>query len=405
MARGHFRKRNNGKWQLEVDLGSYIDPKTGTKKRHKKYKTISAKGSREAEKELIKFVSEVTGEGYHEPEKINFVNFVQKEWYPKHAEIHLSHTTLANFIVYLESRILPAFKYLRMDQIKGKHIVDFLHNLQEDGMRLDGKKGKLSSSAIFYHYRILNNIFNFAVSIGAMNENPCKKIDKPKVEYEEAPVYSLEETIELLKCLDKESEVPHWQIAIKLAITAGLRRSELFGIDLKKHIDLDNGILHVRQALTYSKQKGLQFHEIKKGNRQARKRDIYLSKSLLKPIEKLIAIRNKEPLASNNYWDEERCLLLCDENGKPFNPSSLKNWWKRFLNRHNLTYIKIHSLRHTSASILINKGIDAKPIQERLGHSDIQTTINIYSHLYKETNQIVSEQLDDILQLNDVKNQ
>ncbi|GIP63047.1 hypothetical protein J32TS6_16020 [Virgibacillus pantothenticus] len=100
MARGHFRKRNNGKWQLEVDLGSYIDPKTGTKKRHKKYKTISAKGSREAEKELIKFVSEVTGEGYHEPEKINFVDFVQKEWYPKHAEIHLSHTTLANFILY-----------------------------------------------------------------------------------------------------------------------------------------------------------------------------------------------------------------------------------------------------------------------------------------------------------------
>lgn len=113
---------------------------------------------------------------------------MQKEWYPKHAEIHLSHTTLANFIVYLESRILPAFKYLRMDQIKGKHIVDFLHNLQEDGMRLDGKEGKLSSSAIFYHYRILNNIFNFAVSIGAMSENPCKKIEKPKVEYEEAPV-------------------------------------------------------------------------------------------------------------------------------------------------------------------------------------------------------------------------
>ncbi|WP_162985942.1 tyrosine-type recombinase/integrase [Virgibacillus sp. Bac330] len=75
------------------------------------------------------------------------------------------------------------------------------------------------------------------------------------------------------------------------------------------------------------------------------------------------------------------------------------------MNRHNLTYIKIHSLRHTSASILINKGIDAKPIQERLGHSDIQTTINIYSHLYKEINHIVSEQLDNILQLNDVKNQ
>ncbi|WP_200411960.1 site-specific integrase [Virgibacillus salexigens] len=406
MARGHYRKRDNGKWQLEVDLGSYIDPKTGKKKRHKKYKTIEAKGSREVEKELIKFVAAVTGEGYYEPEKINFVDFVQKEWYPKHAEVHLSHTTISNFIVYLEARILPAFKYLRMDQIKGKHIVDFLHNLQEDGMRLDGKDGKLSSSAIFYHYRILNNIFNFAVKVGVMTENPCKKIDKPKVEYQEAPVYSLEETIQLLNCLDKEKNVPHWQIAIKLAITTGMRRSELFGLDLKKHIDLDSGILSIRQALTYSKEQGIQLHEIKKGNRQARKRDIYLSKSLIEPIKKLISVRNQESLASDNPWDEDNdhCLLLCDENGKPFNPTSLKNWWKRFLKRHNLKYIKIHSLRHTSATILINKGIDAKPIQERLGHADIQTTVNIYSHLYKETNQIVSEQLDDILQLNAIKN-
>ncbi|MEK3644437.1 hypothetical protein ACTHHL_09100 [Aeribacillus composti] len=198
-GKGTVRPIGNNKWQLEIDLGSYVDPKTGKKKRNRKYKTITAKGQRQAERELAKFVAEVTGDGYFEPEKINFVDFVQNEWLPKCAKKRLSHTTLENYLECLNNRIIPAFQYLRMDQVKPKHIIDFINNLEEEGMRLDGKEGTLSSSRVYYHYRVLKNIFNFAEEIQIIKENPVKKIKKPKVEYKKSEVYTAEEAAHLIK--------------------------------------------------------------------------------------------------------------------------------------------------------------------------------------------------------------
>lgn len=416
MAKGHMRDRGNGKWQLEVDLGSYVDPKTGKRKRHKKYKTIKAKGSREAQKILTKFVAEVTDDSYYEPEKMNFVDFVQKEWLPKHAKKHLSSTTLETHMNYLELRILPVFKHLRLDQIKPKHIIDFLDNLQEEGMRMnilkdpekqeENQKKALSSSTVFYHYRILNNIFNFAKELRIIKQSPLEGIKKPKVEYKEIEVYTIEEASELVKALETETHVPHWQIIIKLAITTGMRRSELFGLEFK-HFEFDKEILHIKQALTYSKLDGYSIHEIKKGARSARKRDVFVSKAIIEQIKKLEVKRKEERFAKGkeNLWEKGKYnFILADEDGKPFNPYSMKNWWKRFLERHNLKYINIHALRHTSATLLINEGVHAKIISQRLGHSDISTTMNIYGHAIEEADKIATEKLDIAL-LGTSKNQ
>jgi len=397
MAKGYCRKRGKNKWQLEVDLGSYIDPETGKKKRHRKYKTITTKSPRQAELELARFVAEVTSNDYYEPEKMNFVDFVNKEWLPKHAKKHLSHTTLSTHIRYLDLRILPAFQYLRLDQIKPKHIIDFLNNLEEKGMRLDGKEGKLSRSTIYYHYRILNGIFNFAVKLRLISKNPCKEIDKPKIETKEVEVYDLEESAKLLECLEKETHVPHWQIIIKLAITTGMRRSELFGLEFK-HVDYENNIVHVRQAVTFSKEQGIQVHEIKKGNGIARKRNIVISDSLVNQIKKLELARKKERLAAKELWkDGKHNFIVCDETGKPYNPTSIQRWWERFIKRHNLKYVNLHALRHTSATLLINEGIHAKIISTRLGHSDIRTTMNIYGHALQTADEIAAKKLEDAL--------
>lgn len=406
MAKGYCRQRAKNKWQLEVDLGSYTDPKTGKKKRNKKYKTITTKSHREAQLELARFVAELTGDGYFEPEKINFVDFVQKEWLPV-AEKRLSHTTLQTHLYYLNLRILPAFQFLRMDQIKQKHIVDFLRNLEEEGIREDKKKddegklvqkeGKLSDSTIFYHYRILNTIFNYAKEIKVIKESPLEGVKKPKVEQKEVKVYDEEEASRLIECL--ETEPLHWQIIVKLAITCGMRRSELVGLEFK-HFDYDNRIVHVYQAVTQSKEYGLQVHEIKKGKRTARKRDVVFSQSLVEQIKKLELQRKKERLAAKDLWmDGKYNFLLCDETGKPYRPDSVDQWWSRFLTRHKLKKINFHALRHTSATLLINEGVHAKVISQRLGHSDIKTTMNVYGHVFKKADETAAEKIDKALNL------
>lgn len=167
-------------------------------------------------------------------------------------------------------RILPAFQYFRIEEVKPLHIIDFLDNLGEDGMWADGKEGKLSSSTIRYHYRILNNIFNLAVEIKYLKESPLDGVKKPLEEYKEVVPYSLDEASDVISAL--EGELLHWQITLKL----------------------DRNVVKVRDALTYTKRNGYQINEIKKGSRRSKRRDISLPEDLIKDIERLIKQRKKK---------------------------------------------------------------------------------------------------------------
>ncbi len=101
---------------------------------------------------------------------------------------------------------------------------------------------------------------------------------------------------------------------------------------------------------------------------------------------------------ADKLWRDGRYnLLVCHEDGTPYNPSALIQWWRSFLKRHGLKYINVHALRHTSAMLLINEGVHPKIISDRLGHADIKTTMNIYGHALKQADQIATSKLDDLL--------
>lgn len=339
---------------------------------------------------------------------MSFVGFVKNIWIPECAKKRLAGTTYATHIEYLELRILPAFQYFNLDEIQPIHIIDFLANLEEEGMRMDkykdkkkqeeNKKKKLSSSTIFYHYRILNNIFNFAVEIKALKKSPLKGVKKPSVEYDEVDPYTIDEAIAVYNALG--DELLHWHVAFKLALVSGIRRSEIYGLDLLKHIDLDRRVLYVRDTLTYTQHAGFNISEIKKGSRRAKKRDISLPEDLIEPIRELIDQRIEERAHVNQeelWQDGKYFLLLCHENGEPFNPSSMKNWWKRFLKRHNLRYIKIHALRHTMITILMELGIPLSQISKRAGHSGIGITNDTYGHRVQTVDELVTARLSEVL--------
>ena len=71
-------------------------------------------------------------------------------------------------------------------------------------------------------------------------------------------------------------------------------------------------------------------------------------------------------------------------------------WYRKWVRSHNLPYIRFHDLRHTHASLLLCKGIDIKTISERLGHSNIGTTMNIYTHVMHELDVKASEAIESI---------
>lgn len=250
----------------------------------------------------------------------------------------------------------------------------------------------------------MNNIFNFALEIKALEESPLKGVKKPSVEYEEVDPYTIDEAIAVYNALN--GELLHWNVVFKLALISGMRRSELFGLDLLKHINLEKKVLHVREALTHTKRSGYSISEIKKGSRRAKKRDISLPDDLINPINKLIdqRIEERSHFKQEELWREgKHFLMLSHEKREPFHPSSMKNWWKRFLKRHNLRYIKIHALRHTMVTLLMELGIPLSQISKRAGHSGIGITNDTYGHRFQTVDELATARLAEVLNRKIVK--
>ena len=97
-------------------------------------------------------------------------------------------------------------------------------------------------------------------------------------------------------------------------------------------------------------------------------------------------------------------LTLSDDNlvfsqidGKPLLPDSITHAWMKLARRSGLHGIRLHDARHTHASLMLKQGVHPKIVQERLGHSSIQITLDTYSHVTPGLQQAAAERFDDII--------
>ncbi|MFU1991982.1 site-specific integrase [Priestia megaterium] len=383
-----IEKRGKDSYRFVVSAGF-----DSSGKRIRKTKTVKASNMREAKKLAAQFEVEVYSGEYISPEKMLFKAFVE-EWKNKYAEEHLSPNTLATYVLHLKNRIIPFFGEVKLEKIKPLHILDFLKSLEEEGLRKDGKKGTLSTSTIEYNHRILKNILNRAVEWQLIKKNPMENIKKPKRIQKETSIYDSTEAELLMNCLQKEEIM--WNIMIKIAITTGLRRGELLGLEWK-HVNLEKGILQVKQAVTYVNKK----HIIREPKTKNSIRTVTLPEALIDELRKYKSTWNKKRLKASDLWEGgEYQFLFTSWNGKPLHPSSVTTWWRRFVYRHKLRYIRFHDLRHTSATLLINSGVHAKIISSRLGHADIRTTMNIYGHALQEADKEATKHFNKLFSNN-----
>lgn len=382
---GSIEKRGKDSWRLTVPLGYDQNGK-----QIKKRKTVKASGIREAKKLLTQFEAEILAGEYIDPQNIRLADFIP-EWRSKYAVGELSPATLARYDQIIKGRILPEFGHMKLDKVKPLQILGFLEKLKQDGARGDSKSGGLSSGSIQYHHRVLKNIFSRAVEWQLIKDNPVAGVKKPKVTQVKTEVYNNQDIKGLLMGLEKESVM--WQILIKMALTTGMRRGELLGLEWE-HIDLSDGVVSVEQTLNYTKDKGYFIKEPKTRNSV---RKLSLPKPLLNELKKYRIVYLENRMKMDDMWKEgEHFFLFTAIDGKPLNPSSVYTWWGRFIKKNNLPYIRFHDLRHTSATLLINEGAHMKTISNRLGHASISTTMNIYGHALKEADQKAADMFNHL---------
>ncbi|MGE7546064.1 tyrosine-type recombinase/integrase [Sporosarcina newyorkensis] len=339
--------------------------------------------------EYLKFKAEVLSGNYVRPEAMTFSAFI-KEWDKKYAS-KLAKTTHGNHVRKLDLHILPEVGHMEMTQINEFILMKLLDGLQ----RKDEQDGELSFHYKQDIYRTLKSIFKYAVKWKVLNHNPMDGVEKPKAkdtedEHQDLQVYDEGEIAQLMKII--QNELPHWRAMFTLALAAGMRRGELLGLQWDD-IDFDNNQITIHTSIVLTKDGP----HIKKTKTRSSKRTVTLPISMMEGLRIFQQHHEKTWKDSGDRWIEtEYNWVFCKYNGTHMYPSSPSNRWAKMLQKHDFRYIRLHDLRHTSASLLIAQGVHAKIISERLGHSDISVTMNTYGHAFKSADRAAAEKMESI---------
>jgi len=348
-----------------------------TGKRVRYSKTIRVKSDKHAEEELALFLSECEKGLVSDLPGLTIKAFAEK-WLEEHVKKNYSPSTIETYTIYLEQRIIPALGNIKLKDLQPLHIIKFYNNL---------KASSLAGATQQKIHRILSSMLNDVVKWQLLVSNPVSRVETPKASKPNRFYYEEEQISALLEAL--EVEEPKWKTFGYLLLFTGLRKGEALGLEWKD-IDFEKYILTVNRISIYTKETGIISKDPKTETSQ---RSITIPSVLIKLLEKYKAKQNEERLELGDIWeDNDRLFTTWD--GKPMFPHSPNTWLNRFLNKNNLPKITIHGLRHTSATLLINEGINIQAVSNRLGHADSSITLRVYSHALKSADEAASKALE-----------
>lgn len=343
------------------------DPLTGRKKRttRRGFKTAF-----EADIELKRLELDLSNEVPIEKKKSVKFETVYEMWFEDYKKT-VRESTWASTKQIFYTHILPALgdKFIdRMTVIDCQKIV----NAWAESMPKGFKKQKNYAA----------NVFDYAVSIQLIDSNPMRIIKVPKVEHtnEEKEKFEFYSKDELNEFLNEAEKGPLLQyVFFYLLAYTGLRKGEAFAL-MWPDINYKESILTINKTVTRGEKSRLIVNRPKTKNSV---RKILLDDKTLTLLKKLKNESGKVvPLHSDN--------LIFNTDGNLYNPTISRFWLNAIYSRNEkLKKISTHGFRHTHASLLFESGATIKDVQERLGHSSIQTTSNIYTHVTESQNKKV----------------
>lgn len=255
---------------------------------------------------------------------------------------------------------------------------------------LQSQDTKLTSNTILHHHRLIASILSTAVHWQVITANPCTRVKPPKLDRKEANFLDDKQTLRLLECLSREDL--KYQTMIKLLIHSGVRRGELCGLKWDD-VDFDNKLITIERAILYTADRGI-YEDTPKNN--SSKRVIKLADEVFILLREYKMKYNADRFNAGDRWNDTG-YIFTQWNGNPMHPSTLTGWFGKFIKTHGLPKVSIHSLRHTNATLMIANGADLRTVSKRLGHSNMSTTGNIYTHAIKTADEKAAEVLQDIL--------
>lgn len=400
-------KRNNGSFLIRVTCGrDYKGKQIIFNTTFKPTKTTP----RAIEKEVQAFAQEYENKVRNGEvligESITFEEFSER-WKSEWAFDHLTQGQVEQYCDTLERHILPKIGHMKLSSINALQIQSIVQEW----------KKTYKPETIRRHVTAMNSVFRFAYRLSVIKENPVDRVELPKLEKDTGVhCFSLEQSKAFLQFISEPFEtvykahsrkhsngtiysvqeytethtVPYqFQVYFTLSIIGGFRRGELLALTWND-IDFENCTITVTKAISHTPHSGdvVKAPKTKSGNR-----------CIIMPQHCIEMLRNLRTLEEEQSHSEKwkaktgrefnSNYIFIQDNGLRMDTKTPSHKFKQIIKRYNscveceddkLPEIRLHDLRHTSASLLIAEGCDVETVSHRLGHSKASITLNVYGH-------------------------
>lgn len=397
------KKRREGSYEL------YDNGKARLYYMHNKIayrQTVEAEDEEQAEKELALFIDKVK-KGTFVNTNYTFSEFAQI-WLDNKIRPNCGERCVKKYIGFLNNRILPVLGNYKIKDITKQIVESYLNKLKTSKTnyvnRTENKT--LAPATVVKIKNIIHSCLEYAIECELLHKNVCDKIKitynnstdektiKKLVESKKEKInyYRLDEYKRVIDLLEIEFMKYYnnndifnvaRRLIVLLALKTGMRRSEIFGLARNNEyndLDIENLIFKVNKSRHYLASTG-KYTKYPKTISSIREKS--LPKSLIKYIQLYYDLLDK-----NNYNE----MYIFDY----MSIDGVCSWFSKWQDKNNVSKIRFHDLRHTHATMLLYSRVDVKTISERLGHADINTTLNVYADVLKELDTNAADLIDNI---------
>jgi len=368
-------------YMFKAYLGT--DPLTGKQRRttRRGFKTI-----KEAKTELSRLLLKIERDGIVVEKNATF-----KEVFDMWIEIYqksVQPSTLDRTMVIFNTHILPKLGDLKINKITPAYMQ------KQVNWYVD--KGTYKNYRLIITY--INRIFKYAVNMNLCDNNPIDKVIIPaqkNSKQKKLKFYTKQQLHHFLNTIQDEEIEPLDYLRIRdyalfrLLAFSGCRIGEVLALEWDDLNEL-NSYLSITKTVTEAGH-----YYISPTPKTAKSnREIAIDKKTIHALKEWHIIQMKY-LMSHGY-QKPKYIFTSKENGFLVN-SVFAERYKKYQKAANLPHISLHGFRHTHASLLFEAGATAKEVQERLGHTNISTTLNIYTHITDETKNETKDKLANYL--------
>jgi integrase len=375
--KGHIRERGKGNWYAVIDVR---DPATG--KRRRKWHSLEASGKREAQIQCANLISSIKAGTYIEPDKTTVTQFLER-WL-ENTKANVAPRTHERYVEIARKNIAPLLGHAILAKLRPAQISEAYCKALSEGRR-DGKGG-LSPRTVLHMHRVLKQALKQGVRWELLHRNPADAVQPPKVEKRRMTTYDMAQTAALLEALKGQ----RIYVPALLAVLCGLRRGEIAALRWG-NVDLDKGSLAVVESVEQMNGR-VRPKETKSG----RVRTVALPLTVRDEL-KAHRLTQAQHMLKFGVRLADDSLVCTLEDGSPMQPTFITHEWVRAIKGTALPRYRFHDLRHAHGTHMLASGTHIKVASERLGHSKVGITLDLYSHLLPGMQEDAAAKIDAAL--------